>query len=181
MSFVKLEVAMSLRGVAAALLAVSLVVALVVACRTQQPVARLAPADRVVVHKAERKLLLMHEGTVERSYPVQLGLNPVGQKEREGDSRTPEGTYRLTHNPRSDYYLSLKVSYPNEADLERARTHHWDPGGLIMIHGQPNVLKHAAEYYRTHDWTDGCIAVSNADMAEIWRLTRDGMPIDILP
>jgi murein L,D-transpeptidase YafK len=172
---------MSLKSAAAALLAISLVVALVVACRTQRSVARLAPADRVVVHKAERTLLLMHDGTVERSYHVWLGANPLGQKEREGDSRTPEGTYRLTHNPRSDYYLSLKVSYPNAEDLERARAHHWDPGGLIMIHGQPNVLKHAPEYYRTHDWTDGCIAVSNADMAEIWTLTRDGMPIDILP
>jgi murein L,D-transpeptidase YafK len=165
--------------VAAALVAVG---CLVVACKvTQQSVARLQPADRVVVHKAERKLLLMHDGHIERSYHVQLGLNPVGQKEREGDSRTPEGAYRLTRNARSDYYLSLKVSYPNETDLERARTHHWDPGGLIMIHGQPNVLKHAPEYYRTHDWTDGCIAVSNADMAEIWRLTHDGVPIDILP
>jgi len=172
---------MSLRGATAALLAVSLVLALVVACRTQQSVARLAPADRVVVHKAERTLLLMHDGTVERSYRVQLGLTPIGQKEREGDSRTPEGTYRLTHNPHSDYYLSLKVSYPNEADLERARAHRRDPGGLIMIHGQPNVPKHARGYYRTHDWTDGCIAVSNADMAEIWRLTEDGTPIDILP
>ena len=170
--------ATSLRGVAAVLL----VVCLVVACRdTRQSVARHAPADRVVVYKAERKLLLLHDGYVERSYHVRLRLNPVGQKEREGDSRTPAGTYRLTHNPRRDYYLSLKVSYPNEADLERAHTHHWDGGGLIMIHGQPNVLKHAPEYYRTHDWTDGCIAVSNADMAEIWRLTRDGTPIDILP
>jgi murein L,D-transpeptidase YafK len=73
------------------------------------------------------------------------------------------------------------VSYPNAADLERARAHHWDPGGAIMIHGRPNVLKHESEYYEKHDWTDGCIAVSNADMAEIWRLTPDGTPIDILP
>lgn len=179
MSFVKLEVTTtSLRVVAAALFAVGCVIA----CRsTQQPVAGLAPADRVVVHKAERKLLLMHDGYVERSYPVHLGLNPVGQKEREGDSRTPEGTYHLTHNPRSDYYLSLKVSYPNEADLKRARVHHWEPGGLIMIHGLPNALKHEPGYYQRHDWTDGCIAVSNTDMAELWRLTRDGTPIDILP
>jgi murein L,D-transpeptidase YafK len=169
---------MSLRGLAAALVAAGLIVA----CRdTQQPVARLPPADRVVVHKSERTLLLMHDGDVERSYHVQLGLNPTGPKERDGDSRTPEGSYRLTHNPRSDYFLSLRVSYPNAADLARAHAHHWDPGGLIMIHGQPNVLKHQAEYYRTHDWTDGCIAVTNKDMAEIWILTRDGMPIDILP
>jgi murein L,D-transpeptidase YafK len=149
--------------------------------KTQPSIRQLPPADRVVVNKAERTLLLMYRGRVERSYHVELGANPVGQKEHSGDSRTPEGTYHLEHNPRSDYFLSIKVSYPNEADLERARTHGWDPGGLIMIHGLPNVLKHEAKDYLTHDWTDGCIAVSNADMAEIWILTRDGVRIDILP
>jgi murein L,D-transpeptidase YafK len=147
----------------------------------QQSVTQLPRAERVVVHKAERKLLLIYHGKVERSYHVELGSNPIGQKERSGDSRTPEGTYRLEHNLHSDYFRSIKVSYPNQADLERARVHHWDPGGLIMIHGLPNVLKHEAQYYQTHDWTDGCIAVSNADMVEIWTLTRDGVPIDILP
>jgi murein L,D-transpeptidase YafK len=159
-----------------------LALSLVAACSTRQPVTALSPADRLVVHKAERQLLLMHGDKVERSYHVALGLNPVGQKEHEGDSRTPEGTYRLAgHNPRSDYFLSIKVSYPNAADRERARAHHWDPGGSIMIHGLPNVLKREPDYYAKHDWTDGCIAVSNTDMAEIWRLTRDGVPIDILP
>jgi murein L,D-transpeptidase YafK len=153
----------------------------VAACSDTRPVAQLPPADRVVVRKAERELLLMHRGRIERSYHIALGPNPVGQKEREGDLRTPEGSYRLKHNPRSDYFRSIKVSYPNEADLQRARAHHWDPGGAIMIHGRPNVLKHEREYYEKHDWTDGCIAVSNADMAEIWRLAPDGTPIDILP
>lgn len=138
--------------------------------------------DRVVVHKAERKLLLMHDGNVVRSYHVELGLNPTGQKERSGDSRTPEGTYRLEgHNAHSDYFLSLAVSYPTQADEERARAHHWDPGDAIMIHGMPNHLKHEPQDYASHDWTDGCIAVSNADMAEIWTLTPDNVPIDILP
>jgi murein L,D-transpeptidase YafK len=148
---------------------------------TQRSVTQLPPADRLVVHKAERTLVLVYHGKVERSYHVELGSNPVGQKERMGDSRTPEGTYRLEHNPRSDYFRSIKVSYPNHKDLERARAHHWDAGGSIMIHGQPNVLKHEAAYYQTHDWTDGCIALSNADMAEVWTLTRNGVPIDILP
>lgn len=170
---------MSLRGSVPAVLFAC--VALAACSKTQPSIRQLPPADRVVVHKAERKLLLMYRGNVERSYHVELGSSPVGRKEREGDSRTPEGTYHLEHNPRSDYFMSIKVSYPNEADLERARTHGWDPGGLIMIHGLPNVLKHEADAYRTHDWTDGCIAVSNADMAEIWILTRDGVPIDILP
>jgi murein L,D-transpeptidase YafK len=138
--------------------------------------------DRVVVHKGERRLLLMHGGNVVRSYRVALGLNPTGQKERSGDFRTPEGTYRLElRNPRSDYFLSIKVSYPNQQDVRRARARHWDSGGSIMIHGLPNLMKHAPEYYESHDWTDGCIAVSNGDMVEIWMLTPDDVPIDIYP
>jgi len=138
--------------------------------------------DRVVVHKTERRLVLMHGGNIVRSYHVQLGLNPVGQKERSGDFRTPEGSYHLERrNARSDYFLSIKVSYPNEADLKRAHAHHWDTGGSIMIHGLPNYLKHEPEYYEKHDWTDGCIALSNADMTEIWMLIPDDVPIDILP
>jgi murein L,D-transpeptidase YafK len=138
--------------------------------------------DRVVVHKAERRLILMHGGNIVRTYHVALGLSPVGQKERSGDFRTPEGTYRLERrNARSDYFLSIKVSYPNDTDLKRARSRHWDTGGSIMIHGLPNYLKHEPEYYLAHDWTDGCIALSNADMTEIWMLTPDDVPIDILP
>ena len=138
--------------------------------------------DRVVVHKGERQLLLMHGGNIVRSYHVALGLSPIGQKERSGDFRTPEGTYRLERrNARSDYFLSIKVSYPNEADLKRAHLRHWDTGGSIMIHGLPNFLRHAPEYYLSNDWTDGCIALSNADMTEIWMLTPDDVPIDILP
>jgi len=138
--------------------------------------------DRVVVHKSERRLLLMHGGNIVRSYHVALGLSPVGQKERSGDFRTPEGSYRLEkRNPRSDFFLSIKVSYPNQTDLKRAHARHWDTGGSIMIHGLPNLLKHEPEYYESHDWTDGCIAVSNADMTEIWMLTPDDTPIEILP
>ena len=143
---------------------------------------RLPTVDRVVVRKAERRLILMHGGNVVRSYHVALGLNPQGQKERAGDFRTPEGSYHLDRrNPRSDFFLSIKVSYPNEQDIRRAHTRHWDTGGSIMIHGLPNVLKHEQEYYESHDWTDGCVAVSNADMVEIWMLVPDDVPIDILP
>jgi murein L,D-transpeptidase YafK len=138
--------------------------------------------DRVVVHKGARRLSLMHGGNVVRSYRVALGLNPTGQKERSGDFRTPEGTYRLEQrNPRSDYFLSIKVSYPNPQDLKRAHARHWDSGGSIMIHGLPNLMKHDPDYYTSHDWTDGCIAVTNADMVEIWMLTPDDVPIDIYP
>jgi len=147
------------------------------------PSTQLLPAvDRVVVHKSERRLLLMNGGNIVRSYHVALGLNPIGQKERSGDFRTPEGTYRLDRrNPRSDFFLSIKVSYPSEMDLKRAQAHHWVTGGSIMIHGLPNLLKHEPDFYLNHDWTDGCIAVSNADMVEIWMLTPDDAPIDIVP
>jgi murein L,D-transpeptidase YafK len=177
---------MTLRKVAAMLLLVSMIDAGCVRTPTIAPNAppadTLRVVDAVVVHKADRKLLLMHGSDVVRSYHIELGLNPTGQKERSGDSRTPEGVYRIEgHNARSDYFLSLKVSYPNQADEQRARTHHWDAGGAIMIHGMPNDLKHEPRDYETHDWTDGCIAVSNADMAEIWTLTPDNVRIDILP
>lgn len=143
---------------------------------------KLPTVDHIVVHKADRKLFLMHGDSVVRSYKIALGLNPIGTKERSGDFRTPEGTYRLIRrNPRSDYFLSMQVSYPNEADVRHARRNHWESGGSIMIHGLPNQLKHDPSYYENVDWTDGCIAVSNSDMLEIWLLTPDNAPIEILP
>jgi murein L,D-transpeptidase YafK len=142
----------------------------------------LPAVDRLVVHKTERQLVLLHGAAVVRSYKIALGLRPVGQKEREGDFRTPEGRYFLVRrNPRSDFFLSIQVSYPNETDLKRARKNHWEAGGSIMIHGMPNQLKHEPSYYEGRDWTDGCIALSNADMVEVWLLTPDNAPIDILP
>jgi murein L,D-transpeptidase YafK len=184
MGFIKLAAGLGLACAAGAVLADGLPTlpdAQPVTMRTT-PLESLPVVDRVVVHKSQRRLLLMHGGNIVRAYHVALGLSPVGQKERSGDFRTPEGTYRLDRrNPRSDYFLSIKVSYPNEADLKRAHARHWDTGGSIMIHGLPNLLKHEAEFYDSHDWTDGCIAVSNADMTEIWMLAPDGVPIDILP
>jgi murein L,D-transpeptidase YafK len=139
-------------------------------------------ADRVVVRKSERKLLLMSGDSILRTYKIALGLNPVGHKERAGDFRTPEGRYQLTRrNTRSEYFLSIQVSYPSERDVQRARRNRWDPGGAIMIHGLPNQLRHAPSYYESRDWTDGCIAVSNADMLEIWLLTPENVPIEIRP
>ncbi|HEY2591929.1 MAG TPA: L,D-transpeptidase family protein [Steroidobacteraceae bacterium] len=144
-------------------------------------VAELPVADRVVVHKSLRRLDLMRGNTILRSYKIALGLNPVGQKERSGDFRTPEGRYYLTRrNPRSDYFLSIQVSYPNNADLQRAHRHRWEAGGSIMIHGLPNRLNRPPQYYERYDWTDGCIAVTDSDMLEIWLMTRENTPIDIL-
>ncbi len=111
-----------------------------------------------------------------------MGLNPNGQKEREHDFRTPEGRYNLARrNTRSDYFLSIQVSYPNKEDERRARKNGWAPGGSIMIHGLPNTPRHPPAYYSSTDWTDGCIALSNSDMVEVWMLTQDNIPIDIFP
>jgi murein L,D-transpeptidase YafK len=142
---------------------------------------QLPTATRVVVRKAARRLELMRGSEVLGSYHISLGLVPTGQKEKAGDFRTPEGRYLLTRrNARSDFFLSIQVSYPGPDDMKRARKNGWDPGGSIMIHGLPNRLKRDPNYY-TSDWTDGCIAVSNSDMVEIWLLTHDDTPIDILP
>ncbi len=139
-------------------------------------------ADRVVVHKTDRRLLLMRGERVLRSFAVALGLSPSGPKQHEGDFRTPEGVYRLSgRNASSDFFLAIKLSYPGPEDLRRARADGVAPGGLIMIHGQPNRPSRPLEYYQTTDWTNGCIAVSNTDMVDIWLMTPDNTPIQILP
>ncbi len=142
----------------------------------------LPTANKVLVRKSERRMYLLRGDEVLRSYRVALGLNPVGHKEREGDFRTPEGRYRLVkRNPRSDFFMSMKVSYPSPEDVARARRNGWAAGGSIMIHGLPNDPRKGVDYYSTRDWTDGCIAVSNADMLEVWMLVSDNTPIEIQP
>jgi murein L,D-transpeptidase YafK len=142
----------------------------------------LPTAEKVVVRKGERKLYLLRGGEVVRSYPIKLGLNPVGHKEREGDFRTPEGRYALARrNARSDYFLAIQVTYPNDQDMRYAQKNRWRPGGSIMIHGQPNVMRRSPSYYQSADWTNGCIALSNDDMLEVWLLTSSNTPIEILP
>ena len=142
----------------------------------------IAAADHVVVHKSEHKLYLYSGNRLLGEYKVALGLAPVGQKEREHDFRTPEGRYYLARrNTRSDFFLAIQVSYPNKEDELRARKHRWAPGGSIMIHGLPNAPEISDVYYSSNDWTDGCIALSNSDMVEVWMRTQDNIPIDIYP
>jgi len=149
---------------------------------TPAPVRQFAVADKVVVAKGERRLYLLRENQVIAAYPVRLGLNPYGPKQREGDFRTPEGAYELVRrNPRSEFFLSIQLSYPNDTDVRRARRSGVRAGGLIMIHGEPNVPRKPANYYARNDWTDGCIALSNADMVDIWLRTSAGTPIEIRP
>lgn len=139
-------------------------------------------ADKVIVRKNERKLYLMNQDRVLRTFKIALGLRPEGHKQFEGDFRTPEGKYRLTRrNPNSEYFLSILVDYPNAEDVRRARAQGLRPGGAIMIHGEPNLPKKSRDYYANVDWTEGCIAVSNSDMVEIWLMTPPDTPIEILP
>ena len=146
------------------------------------PAGMLQPVDRVIVQKANRRMELMRAGAVIASYKISLGLQPIGQKQREGDFRTPEGTYRLTRrNAQSDFFLAVQVSYPEASDIAIARRKGWQPGGAIMVHGLPNILKYSRDRYLSTDWTDGCIALSNEDMLDFWLLTGAGTPIEIRP
>lgn len=139
-------------------------------------------ADQVMVYKAERRMELLSNGQVMKSFPIALGAQPEGHKQREGDQRTPEGTYQLDwRNPNSAFFLALRVSYPNAEDISRARARGEDPGNNIMIHGFPNEPRYPLRQYLQSDWTDGCIAVSNAAMIDIWLAVPDGTPITILP
>jgi murein L,D-transpeptidase YafK len=158
------------------------VLAVLGAAPSAVPASAIEMADRVVVRKAERRLLLMRGERILRSFDVALGLSPTGHKKREGDFRTPEGNYLLAgRNPNSDFFLAIQVDYPGPDDLRRASEDGVDPGGQIMIHGQPNRPSRPLEYYQSRDWTNGCIAVSNADMVDIWLMTPDNTPIQILP
>lgn len=122
-------------------------------------------------------------GTVLHTYKISLGRTPEGRKMEEGDGKTPEGRYVIdAHNPNSDYFLSMRISYPSDTDQQHARKMCVKPGGSIFIHGTPNGKEWMTwKYNAKNDWTDGCIAVSNADMREIWNLISDGTPITILP
>jgi murein L,D-transpeptidase YafK len=141
-----------------------------------------AIADRIVVEKAERKLSLLHNGKVIKTYRVALGRNPVGAKVEEGDMKTPEGVYQVDNrNPNSDYHLALHISYPSEADNARAAARGVNAGFDIMIHGLPNGKSWIGPAHRKVDWTAGCIAVTDEEIEELWRAVPDGTTIEIRP
>lgn len=142
------------------------------------PVAGLV--DRIVVEKAARRMVLYQGDTALRSYDIALGFAPEGHKEREGDGRTPEGIFRIDRrNEWSGYHLSLGLDYPQASDRARAAAGGYSPGGDIMIHGQPNSLPDAAML--RGDWTAGCIALSNAQMSEVWAATTLGTVVEVRP
>ncbi|WP_112311688.1 L,D-transpeptidase family protein [Pseudogemmobacter bohemicus] len=136
--------------------------------------------ERIVIEKAARRMALIQDGKEVRVYRIALGFSPAGDKEREGDGRTPEGEFRIDRrNEQSAYHLSLGLDYPQPDDRARARAGGYAPGGDIMIHGQPNMLPD--DTLITSDWTAGCIAVSNAEIREIWAVAPVGTVIEVRP
>lgn len=138
--------------------------------------------DSILVKKSQRKMHLIIDNQPYRTYSISLGGNPVGHKQREGDNRTPEGDYYIDwRNPNSAFHLSLRISYPNEDDQARAEAQGDSPGGMIMIHGEGESEGRGGRLSRRKDWTQGCIAVTNREMEEIWQMVADGTPISIRP
>jgi murein L,D-transpeptidase YafK len=151
-------------------------------CLPGQVIASIIHADKVVVIKKKRLLLLVKDGEILRSYRVAIGRNPVGTKTRQGDDRTPEGDYVLDRrNPYSRFHRSIHISYPNSDDISRAQKHGVAPGSDIMIHGLPRNYEDVGDLHTVTDWTKGCIAVTNAEIDEIWSFVPDGTPIEIRP
>ena len=137
-------------------------------------------ADQIVIYKSDRQMLLIRDGKVLKQYRIALGKQPKGHKLKEGDHRTPEGTYYVqARNPKSRYYLALKISYPSSRDKARAQKMGVSPGGDIMIHGMSDEYR--SFWGRIKDWTQGCIAVRNHEIEEIWDMVAVGTPIKILP
>ena len=141
-----------------------------------------ARADRVLVVKKERTLQLLRQGKVIKTYRVALGGDPIGPKARQGDHKTPEGVYVLNfRNAHSQFYKSIHISYPNTHDRAQARQNGVSPGGDVFVHGLPNGYGAIGAAHRLRDWTDGCVAVTDQEMDEIWNLVPDGVPIEIRP
>jgi murein L,D-transpeptidase YafK len=139
-----------------------------------------AQIDGIIVLKTDHKLLLMHGSSIVKSYSVALGRGGLEAKQVRGDHKTPEGLYRIDSRLQaSRFHRALHISYPNDADRARARTVGNDPGGSIMIHGIQNGVGWLGAAHRWIDWTDGCIAVSDSEIEEIWKLVPDGTPVEI--
>ena len=147
-----------------------------------QTAAKPLRADRVVVLKKERTLQLLSQGKVIKSYKVALGGDPVGSKTQRGDHKTPEGAYVLdSRNAHSQFHKAIHISYPNARDRVAARARGVSPGGDVFVHGLPNGYRWVGASHRLKDWTDGCIAVTDEEIEEIWSAVADGTPIEIRP
>ena len=174
------------RGLSSRFHAIALVVIVAAAVglllRPGAPLPKGARADALVIEKARHRLTLLRKGKVLKVYRIALGRNPAGAKRREGDGRTPEGRYRIDwRNAKSKYHLALHISYPDKADRARARKLGVSPGGAIMIHGLPQGLGWIGKLHRMVDWTNGCVAVTDREIEELWRAVPNGTPVTIKP
>jgi murein L,D-transpeptidase YafK len=147
-----------------------------------QSVSHAQRADTILIVKHERKLYLLRDDSPLRSYRIALGLSPTGAKEREWDFRTPEGSYIIDfRQEHSHYFKALHISYPSPADLKRSSALHSPAGRDIFIHGEPNQPTKPVSYYKTRDWTNGCIALSDEDLQDVWNLTAGQTRVEIVP
>ncbi|MFO1465643.1 MAG: L,D-transpeptidase family protein [Steroidobacteraceae bacterium] len=151
----------------------------------QWPSQKLHPsvhADHIVVTKSQRTLQLFSRGVLLKTYAISLGRHPEGAKTQQGDGRTPEGAYQLDyHKSDSSFHRALHISYPSAQDRANAHAHGVDPGGLVMVHGIKKGLGWLGRAHRLVDWTDGCVAVTDAEIEEIYGAVSDGTPIEIRP
>lgn len=157
-------------------------VAFLVLAMAITPISAASEADLIIIEKADRQMTLYDGDNELASYRIALGFAPIGDKQREGDGKTPEGRYRIDFkNPNSQFHLSLRVSYPDAEDRAEAAARGDDPGGDIFIHGTPGRRTSYGKDENIRDWTHGCIAVSDGDIEEIWRLVSVGAVVDIRP
>ncbi|MBY0462531.1 MAG: L,D-transpeptidase family protein [Alphaproteobacteria bacterium] len=149
---------------------------------TSQTKTPLLTADTILIKKNQRKMELYNKGKLIKGYKISIGFAPIGTKQQEGDGKTPEGEYTITSkNPHSQFHKSLKISYPNTADKENAKKKKVSPGGDIMIHGLGKQFSYLGKLHTLHDWTFGCIAVTNEEIDEIWKLVKEGTIVKIEP
>ena len=154
----------------------------VVAFELTPPPPPLALVDSIVVEKKARKLTLYRDGKPARTYLVALGGSPLGDKLRAGDRKTPEGLFYIdARQPNSKYHLALHISYPDAAHRARSQAIGAEPGGDIMIHGLPNGMGNAGASHRQDDWTNGCVALTDQEIEQIWSVVPIGTPVEIKP
>ena len=138
--------------------------------------------EKILVLKSARQLQLISNGKPIKTYRISLGKQPKGAKTREGDKRTPEGLYWIDWRKKSEKFnLAMHISYPNISDAAQARREGVSPGSMIMIHGTPDTADNPEDLFHTLDWTDGCIAMKNYEMREVWNLAKDGTLVEIRP
>jgi murein L,D-transpeptidase YafK len=173
---------MSKNKILRVLLSISVIGLIIYYFYPEKRLAKGATIDKLVVYKSKRTLLAFTKGHLLKTYTISLGKNPIGHKEYEGDSKTPEGIYTINDkNPNSGYYKNLGVSYPNEKDREYAKTIGKPAGGAIKIHGLRNGMGFVSKFQRWKDWTAGCIALTNTEVDELYNSVKVGASIEILP